>query len=285
MANPIAIPGTNVRAGAGVSPGGAQGIQGIQGIQGVQAGVSADSGNIAKLGSDSQIYVPVQAPKMIYYPTQSGTANAIILTNSPPITSGNLISGTIFYFYNSGGRNTGPTTINIDGTGAFSVVYNNGNACVGGEIGGTTWTAVVFVNGTGYVLLKSWSDRKFWFTSVCTFTASLANPTLNTNVQFANLAIASQFRGTQDATISGTTMTPNRDGILSVSFTPDRQVALSRLVINNGWLSTQQDTGSGTVGMIYNTITLPVYAGQNVVLYACMGTACNVSLTGLLSMY
>jgi len=51
MANPIAVPGTVVPASSGVSPGGAQGLIGP-----VQ--VSADSGNIAQLGSDGLVLVP-----------------------------------------------------------------------------------------------------------------------------------------------------------------------------------------------------------------------------------
>jgi len=51
MANPIAVPGTVVPASSGVSPGGAQGLTGP-----VQ--VSADTGNIAQLGSDGLVLVP-----------------------------------------------------------------------------------------------------------------------------------------------------------------------------------------------------------------------------------
>jgi hypothetical protein len=58
MANTIAVPGTNVPAGAAVSPGGAQGVQGIQG----SVTPSADALNIATLGSDSRIYVPDPTP-------------------------------------------------------------------------------------------------------------------------------------------------------------------------------------------------------------------------------
>jgi hypothetical protein len=54
MANPIAVPGTNVPSGAAVSPGGAQGVQGIQG----PTSISADAGNIATLGSDNLVLVP-----------------------------------------------------------------------------------------------------------------------------------------------------------------------------------------------------------------------------------
>ena len=59
MANPIAVPGTNVPAGAGVSPGGAQGLtgatgatgaQGVAGPQGIQGpqGVAAITGFMSK---------------------------------------------------------------------------------------------------------------------------------------------------------------------------------------------------------------------------------------------
>jgi hypothetical protein len=54
MANPIAIPGTVVPTGSLTNPGGAQGVQGIQG----PTAVSADTGNLATLGSDSKILVP-----------------------------------------------------------------------------------------------------------------------------------------------------------------------------------------------------------------------------------
>jgi len=54
MANPIAIAGSNVGSGSLITPGGAQGVQGIQG----PTSVSADSGNIAQLGSDNLILVP-----------------------------------------------------------------------------------------------------------------------------------------------------------------------------------------------------------------------------------
>jgi hypothetical protein len=49
-----ALPGTMVPSASLVSPGGGQGAQGIQG----PTGVSADSGNIATLGSDNLILVP-----------------------------------------------------------------------------------------------------------------------------------------------------------------------------------------------------------------------------------
>lgn len=54
MANPIAVPGTNVPIGSLATPGGAQGVQGIQG----PTAVSADTGNIATLGSDNLVLVP-----------------------------------------------------------------------------------------------------------------------------------------------------------------------------------------------------------------------------------
>jgi hypothetical protein len=60
MANPVAVPGTNVPSSALVTPGGAQGTQGIQGAPGPIA-VSTDAGNIATLGTDSKILVPQSA--------------------------------------------------------------------------------------------------------------------------------------------------------------------------------------------------------------------------------
>jgi hypothetical protein len=54
MANPIAIPGSVVPTGSQVSPGGAQGVQGLTG----PIAVSADSGNLATIGSDNLVLVP-----------------------------------------------------------------------------------------------------------------------------------------------------------------------------------------------------------------------------------
>jgi hypothetical protein len=67
MANPIAVPGTNVPSGANVVPGGAQGIQGLTGQSGPNA-VSTDAGNIATLGSDNLILVP---QSQIWRPSRS----------------------------------------------------------------------------------------------------------------------------------------------------------------------------------------------------------------------
>jgi len=57
MANPIAVPGSNVAIGSVIGPGGAQGVQGLQG----PTVVSADAGNIAVIGSDNRILVPQSA--------------------------------------------------------------------------------------------------------------------------------------------------------------------------------------------------------------------------------
>jgi hypothetical protein len=63
MPNPIAIAGTNVPSGVIVTPGGAQGIQGVVGPTGATGpptatpGISTDTGNLARNGSDGQIFV------------------------------------------------------------------------------------------------------------------------------------------------------------------------------------------------------------------------------------
>jgi hypothetical protein len=62
-ASGIAIPGTVVPSGSLAGPGGASGIQGIQGNIGPAGpnAVSADTGNIATLGSDNLISVPASS--------------------------------------------------------------------------------------------------------------------------------------------------------------------------------------------------------------------------------
>lgn len=82
----------------------------------------------------------------VNYSTVGGTVNAITLTNTPPCLT--LNSGATFVFQPTG-KNTGATTINVDGLGAQSVLNPATNAAlVGGELSGLT--TVVFVSGTGF---------------------------------------------------------------------------------------------------------------------------------------
>jgi hypothetical protein len=75
MSNPIAIAGTNVPSGVIVTPGGAQGIQGVVGPTGATGpatptpGISTDAGNLARNGSDSQIFVSSNRYNTVGNPT------------------------------------------------------------------------------------------------------------------------------------------------------------------------------------------------------------------------
>jgi len=71
-----AQPGATVPSGAMITPGGDQGPSGVQGATGAEgpSKVSADSGNVARLGSDSLIFVP---PEPLADSTQAGLMHQV----------------------------------------------------------------------------------------------------------------------------------------------------------------------------------------------------------------
>jgi|SRR5215469_1994761 len=283
MSNPVAVPGTNVPSGSGVTPGGAQGVQGLTGPAGPYV-VSTDSGNLATLGSDNRFYVPSNSYS--YYSTAGGSANAITLTNGPPIQA--LRSGMVFTF-TATARNTGATTINVDGLGAYSLVYSTGSAMVGGEINASSYVTVVFAAGSQFVIVKSYSDRKFWWTSVIQFSGSLANPTLNTSVAVP-LTLGTIVRGVaSDFSVSSNNIQGIRDGFITATLSPDRALLMSRLSLNNAAIILQSDAGPGagsTPGStIYVSVSCPSFAGTNTSVNIVVGTACNLTVSGVMYLF
>lgn len=113
MATPgIAIPGTTVPVNSAVGSSGSQGIQGIQG----PTGVSLDSGNAAKLGSDSLLYVPQTFSK--YYGTDSTNNQNLIVTVD---NSFQLLPGVVVYVTPGVSLIASPT-LNVNGSGAMPLV-------------------------------------------------------------------------------------------------------------------------------------------------------------------
>lgn len=82
----------------------------------------------------------------------SGTADAIVLTRSSPVTTSILIPGTKAYF-KATGTNTGPTTVDLDSEGVTAVTTKAGVALSGGEIVSGGWYKVVY-DGTQFQLVS-----------------------------------------------------------------------------------------------------------------------------------
>ena len=82
----------------------------------------------------------------------SGTANAINLLPTPAITA--YGGGQRFSFIPPAGPNTGATTISTSGLGVRNLVYADGTAMTGGELG-TSGVYDIEDNGTNYVLMNS----------------------------------------------------------------------------------------------------------------------------------
>lgn len=85
--------------------------------------------------------------------TDSGAANAYVVTLSPAPSVFTPVAGTLVRF-NANNVNTGAATANVGGSGVKSILAQNGVACTGGEIGTSpTWlqyTGVAWqVVGTG----------------------------------------------------------------------------------------------------------------------------------------
>jgi hypothetical protein len=135
MANPIAVPGTVVSSGAGVSPGGAQGVQGVQGTTG-PTGPGAWTTNTAQftvpnVGATTSVTVAnaswITVGEMIYVATAGGSgqagvlqvtaiaSNTLTVLNPQPAPAiplaNNVQSGLM-------ARTSGNTTDFIDGTNA-----------------------------------------------------------------------------------------------------------------------------------------------------------------------
>lgn len=72
--------------------------------------------------------------------TATGTANALLLTPSIPITS--YIAGQTFFFKSGATPNSGATTVSISGL-ATIVIQVNGAACAGGEIAANMWYEIL----------------------------------------------------------------------------------------------------------------------------------------------
>ncbi len=84
--------------------------------------------------------VQILVPTYVAAATVGGTANAITLTNTTPISGYTAGNG---YTFTATAANSGATTVNVDGKGALSVVSGSAlNALAGGEI----------VNGASYNL-------------------------------------------------------------------------------------------------------------------------------------
>lgn len=117
----IAVAGSNVPSGALTSPGGAQGIPGVQGLQGIQGipgnpGVSADAGNLAKVGSDSLILVPAAAVLPFYgVDTTNSTAYAVTVGSNFSLSPGVIV------WVQTSLLNAVNPTLNVNGTGALSL--------------------------------------------------------------------------------------------------------------------------------------------------------------------
>jgi hypothetical protein len=194
-----AISGTVVPSGSGVSAGGAQGstgptgTTGAQGPQGVPgpSTVSADSGNIAKVGSDSYIYVPavrfggrlnyVSATQLSFTPFNGGyikingvaypipTGGIAGLTNTGCYIDGvigNLAAYTIYrvYCFNNAGTLTADfsTTAHVTSTTAGNVGTeiksgNDTRSFIGLIYGGSPYN---FTDSTISRYVRTWFNRK-----------------------------------------------------------------------------------------------------------------------------
>jgi hypothetical protein len=154
MANPIAIPGTNVPSSSLVTPGGAQGVQGIQGPSAVSANapnlaklgtdnlilvpppLSADAGNLIRLGSDSLLYGP-----QAYYGADSTNSGVYAITVD---SSFKLYSGVTVWVNVTNANNIANPTLNVNGTGAKPLASRaNAPILYSGEIvGGRIFGAI-----------------------------------------------------------------------------------------------------------------------------------------------
>lgn len=132
----IPSPGTVVPSGSLIAPSGSQGAMGPTGTMGPTGPVgppgptrvSADSGNMAKLGSDNLISVPQASliPLSKYFGADTGSGTAYTVSVNSDFQ---LVQGVLVHVIPANSSGSAPT-LNVNGSGAIPLV-SRGNVALG----------------------------------------------------------------------------------------------------------------------------------------------------------
>jgi hypothetical protein len=142
-------------------------------------GSGSAAGDSASLGQ-------VQAAAYQWCGTAGGTANALTLTPSPPITA--YAAGQVFRFKSGASANTGAATVAISGLAAIAI-QRNGAALSGGEIDASQWYEIVLSDTSTAQLKKIGYPAGFSFNgSGIGLSTSQALTAANKNKWFAILS-------------------------------------------------------------------------------------------------
>ncbi|MGH6821951.1 MAG: hypothetical protein ACREC4_00415 [Methylocella sp.] len=90
------------------------------------------------------------------YAVDSGTANALVAALSKAPAS--LVAGLRFSLKKTAAANTGPSTLDLNGSGVRAITLLNGNALLGGEMPGSAIVDFAY-DGTNYQLLSPTQQR------------------------------------------------------------------------------------------------------------------------------
>ena len=104
--------------------------------------------------SDINLDTQIKGSRPPYFGTDSGAANAYVLTTIAPLGP-TLRTGSKFEFF-AANANTGASTLNVDSTGVISIVKNVSSALSAGDIAANGIVEVVY-DGTNFQLLGSGS--------------------------------------------------------------------------------------------------------------------------------
>lgn len=183
------------------------------------------------LGSQSALLIPV------YVPTVGGTANAITLTPTIPITS--YANGQRFTFVPPG-NNTGAVTVNVSGQGVEVVANKEGFLLTGGELRGSTGLYEIAYSSAvpGFVLLGSEPSKSTSFTPALQFGGSVVGITYSQQLgfyqKFGNLVFFSiQMQLTNKGAAVGNASIAGLPYVISASFGLSTASAIGICTLNN----------------------------------------------------